>query len=104
MNIEIQSTNETLSERMRRYVETMTREVLRGFETRASRVVVRVWRDTTAQSQRRFHCALRVDSGDGHELIFDGTATHPHVAVERALEQLWQVVRTRKASTDGRAA
>jgi hypothetical protein len=105
MNIEIQCTGEILTDRMRRYIEAMTREVLRGFERDTARAVVRVWRDPTLSPQGRSRCDVRMTTTAGAELVFDGTAVHPHAAVERALEQLWQVLRARDASTsDGRAA
>jgi ribosome-associated translation inhibitor RaiA len=105
MKIEIQSSNEPLTDRMRIYIEAMTREVLRGFEGDTPRVVVRVWRDPTLGPTGRSRCDVRMTTRDGAELVFDGTAVHPHAAVERALEQLWQVLRARAAApTDGRAA
>jgi hypothetical protein len=106
MQIEVHSPNEPISERMQRYVVAMTREVLRGHEQESDSVIVRLRRDLTQHAgSRRIHCDLRLRRADGAELVFDGVATFAHVAVERALEQLWQVLRAQRSrSNDGRAA
>ncbi len=105
MKIEVHSPHDLITERMQRYVTAMTREVLRGFEQDSLSISVRLRRDPMSATTRRVHCDLRLQRRDGTELVFDGVGTFPHVAVERALEQLWQILRSKRhASSDGRAA
>lgn len=93
MNIDIEAVHFTMSEQLRRYVSAMTREVLRGVSSEPSRVAVRIRREEHGSGTVRFHCDVRVTRARG-ELVFDGSARHPHAAVEQALEQLWHLLRT----------
>lgn len=95
MNIAIEAVHHSISEQLGRYIRAMTREVLRGLTSEPQHVIVRLRRDEQPGGAERFHCDVRVCQAQG-ELVFDGSARHPHAAVERALEQLWHVLRSRQ--------
>ena len=95
MNIAIEAVHHRISEQLERYVRAMTREVLRELTPEPSQVIVRLRRDEHPGGSEHFHCDVRVTQTQG-ELVFDGAARHPHAAVERALEQLWHVLRSRR--------
>jgi ribosome-associated translation inhibitor RaiA len=94
MNVTIEAVHYSISEQLGRYIRAMTREVLRGLTPEPQHVIVRLRRDNHSGGEC-FHCDVRVYQTQG-ELVFDGSARHPHAAVERALEQLWHVLRSRQ--------
>ncbi|MDP3273942.1 MAG: hypothetical protein Q8Q09_02025 [Deltaproteobacteria bacterium] len=93
MTIDVLDQGANVSERMKNFAEVMTREVLRGFEDWISRATVRLRRKDGRYGQRRYVCDVRLETGALRELVFEAAAPYPHVAVERALEELWTVLR-----------
>lgn len=98
MIVEVRMSEELSSPRLQKYIHAMTEHVLVGFEQDFQSVSVQVFQQPLEPNARRFHCVLRVRRAANDEFVLDESGSYPHVAVERALESLWQILRDRRDS------
>lgn len=103
MQITVVRLDQPLTPHLQRYIETMTRHVLHVIVPTVDSVSVRLDRVPNEGGRAQFGCELRVESSARGPLTVEGSGMHPHIAVERALEQLWTLVH-RRPPRDGRSA
>lgn len=96
MNINISLDPSISTERLSKYIRAMTMHVLDGFHDHVASIAIVVTTDHSLPAPRRINCALRVSDARKGEFVVDASGTYPHVAVERALEALWTILRSRR--------